>query len=420
VSGHLNQTYLGNNHHLFELQNGLRIIFTQRKKTMMVHCGILIGSGSRDENDENNGIAHFIEHAVFKGTKKRRSLQILNHLESVGGELNAYTTRERTMYYTASLKKYLGRSFEILTDIVFNPVFPENEIEKEKKVITEEIEMYEDSPEESIFDDFYKQLFRGNSLGYNILGTKDTITSFTKETLVDFWSKNYTTGNMVISVAGNVSLDNVRKVIETYFLDRKSSQTEKKRIVPEVNTHFNIAETKDFQQVHCIIGNKAYSSYDKKRHALSVLNNILGGDWMSSRLNLSVREKHAYAYNIQSSFNLYADSGTFTVQLGTDEKYLDKCIELIHKEFKKLKSVRLTSMQLNRCKRQIMSQYAMYHENTSAVIQIKGRNILDYGRIINEEEFFSHINQINADDVLSVANEVLDDNTLNMLIYKNE
>ena len=416
----MNYSNPSNGYHLFELENGLRVIFSQSKKSMMVYCGILIGSGSRDENEKNNGVAHFIEHSVFKGTSKRRSFNLMNRLESVGGELNAFTTRERTMYYTASLKKFFDRSMEILTDIVFNPLFPPNEIEKEKKVIEEEIEMYEDSAEESIYDDFYRHLFPDNSMGFNILGSRFTLTGIDRDCLQHFWKQNYTTDNIVVSIAGGVTPDKVQRIINKYLNDIPYSAANRLRNSPNGVMPFNKSIDKEFQQTHCIIGKRAFSSNDDRKYALSVMNNLLGGDWMSSRLNLSVREKHAFAYNVHSSISFYSDCGTFLVQWGTDEKNLDKSIELIQKELKRLREQNLSYLHLNRSKRQILSQYAMIQENPSAVMQFKGKNILDYNRIITETEFFKKINEVSTSDILDVANEVLEKDSLSLLVYKND
>ena len=207
---------IGKNHLLYHLDNGLRVIYTRIKNTSLVHCGYIIGTGSRDENQKNNGIAHFIEHTVFKGTSNRKSYQILNRIESVGGELNAYTSREKTCFYSMVSKKYFDRSVELLTDVVFNPIFPANEIEKEKNVIVEEIEMYEDSPDESIYDDFFASLFPGHPLGYSILGKKKSVKSINNRVIIDFRRENYQPSNMVLSIAGNLPVDKVEKAINKH------------------------------------------------------------------------------------------------------------------------------------------------------------------------------------------------------------
>ena len=411
---------VGEADYLFELKNGLKVIFTQTKKSAIVHCGIMVGVGSRSENEHTNGAAHFIEHCLFKGTAQRKSYQILNRLESVGGELNAFTSRERTCYYTISLKKYLDRSIQLLTDLVFNPVFPKAEIEKEKLVIAEEIEMYEDSPEESIFDEFNHHSFPGSSLGYNILGSKKNIQKFSRDLLMGFWKQFYTTDNVVISIVGSVSPNRISTLIQKYLMEIPATTKENKKSEEVSYNTFEKEIPKKFQQLHCIIGNKAYSLNDSKKYALTVLNNILGGDWMSSRLNMSVREKHAYAYHISSAYNAYMDTGTFSVQLGTDEKFLNKSLSLINKEFTLLKSKKLSIIQLNRAKRQLISQMAMYSENHSYLMQVKGKNLLDYGRILSHSEIIENIEKVKSEDVIQVANEVLDTSTLSTLVYRSK
>jgi predicted Zn-dependent peptidase len=343
-------TKVGDSDYLFVLPNGLRVVFTQTHKSSIVYCAFVVGVGSRYESAENNGIAHFIEHSLFKGTKKRKAYHILNRIESVGGELNAFTTRERSCYYSIALRSYFDRSIELLTDLVFHPVFPEAEVEKEKLVIAEEIEMYEDSPEESIYDDFNLHSFPGSSLGFNILGTKESISRFNRQKVLDFWKRFYTTENVVVSIVGSMQPERVERMINKYLLDLKTTNTQKPLREQASYTHFNFEFEKTFQQEHCIVGNKAYSIYDEKKYPLFLLNNVLGGDWMSSRLNLSVREKHAYAYHVTSGYNAYADIGVFSVQLGTDEKHLEKSLDLVEKEFARLREKTLSPIQLNRAK----------------------------------------------------------------------
>ena len=213
---------------LFVLPNDMRVIFHRVKNSHLVHCGLMVGAGSRDEDPESNGVAHFIEHTLFKATNKRSAFQILNRLEAIGGDINAYTTRERTCFYTTSLKTYLDRSLELLLDLVFNPRFNEKDIEKEKSVIKEEIDMYEDSPEESIFDDFHEAVFQNHPLGYNILGTKESIAKFTRQTLLDFWKDQYTGDNIVLSIVGTQTPERIETLLNKYFSGLKFSGRNKK------------------------------------------------------------------------------------------------------------------------------------------------------------------------------------------------
>jgi predicted Zn-dependent peptidase len=406
--------------HLFTLKNGLRVVLNKTNNSGIVHCGIMIGGGSRDETTKNNGVAHFIEHTVFKGTKKRKSYGILNRLESVGGDLNAYTTREKTCFYSAVLKPYFERSVELLSDIVFNPTFPDDGIKKEKSVIQEEIEMYLDSPEESIYDEFQKNLFPGHPLGFSILGTNDSLKAIDRSAIIDFRKAVYVPENIVLSVSGNISLEKLKKISEKYLEDIPSANQPLKRNKPEIANPFKLEIQKDFQQVHCLIGGPAYSLEDKKRFRLALINNILGGDWMSSRLNLSIREKHAYAYNINSHYTIYSDSGLYIVQLGTDQKYLLKCMDLIHKEFRKFREKKLSTFELNRAKRQIFSHYSMLNESNSFIMQSIARGILDFGRVITLDEVFREIEKVSASDVLETAHEILNQHNLSTFVFKSK
>lgn len=403
---------------IIKLDNGLRIIHQRIKFSKIVHCGFIIDAGARDENKRNNGIAHFIEHSVFKGTKKRKAYHILNRIETVGGDLNAYTSREKTCFYTASLKRYADRAIELLTDITFNPVFPEKEVEKEKQVIVEEIEMYEDSPEESIYDEFFELMFPGHPLGFNILGTRNNVKKFNRKKILDFIKEKYSNNRIVLSVVGNITPGRLEQIVQRYLSNIELKEQVTQRPSPEEYVPFSKVKKKDFQQYYCIIGNRAYSNNEDKRYAFSLLNNILGGDGMSSRLSLGIREKYGYVYNIGSNYSLYTDTGVFTIELSTDKNHLEKCLDLVYKELKKLKTQKLGKLQLNKAKKQLLGQAAMLQENHSVMMQMRGRSLLDYGRIISLDEFFHNIETVTSEDILEVANEILDETKLSKLIYE--
>ena len=318
MAHHFDYQKINTNQHLFHLENGLRVIYTQNPNTLLVHCGFLIGAGSRNETNAINGMAHFIEHTVFKGTKKRKAGQIFDYIETVGGDLNAYTTRERTFFYASVQKQYLNRAADLLTDIVFYPVFPEDEIQKEKNVIIEEIEMYMDSPEESIYDDFHAASFGNNPLSLAILGTKKSLGKIGREEVARFRQSNYTTDNIVCSVVGNLTLNELEKMFGHFLSDIPKSQKTATIESPVHYKPFHTEKVKKFQQVHCIIGNLGFSIKNDRKYSLMVLNNILGGDWMSSRLNMVLREKHAFVYSIASNTSVYSDTGLFTIQFGSD------------------------------------------------------------------------------------------------------
>ena len=411
---------INTNQHLIYLENGLRLIYTYNPNTLLVHCGYLIGAGSRNETPDINGMAHFIEHTAFKGTKKRKSKQVFDYLETVGGELNAYTTREKTSFYASVLNKYFERAVDLLTDIVFYPVFPTDEIEKEKGVIFEEIDMYLDSPEESIYDDFHTKIFGEKSLGLTILGKKDCLKEIDREKVGKFRGTNYCTNNIVFSVVGNLKMTELEKMIDRYLIDIVSSESIKKNKESFTYKPFQQDLKKKFQQVHCVIGNIGFDIGSKEKYPMMVLNNILGGDWMSSRLNLILREKYAFVYSISSNSSVYLDTGLFTIQFGTDEKHMSKCLKLISSELLRFQEKMISSEQLNRAKRQILSQYAMLDEKNSFIMQSQARNILDYQRIITKEEFFENLNRITTEHIWEIANLIFDSKKLSRLIYRNE
>lgn len=401
----------------FTLSNGMRIVHQPIKSTQLVHCGLFINTGSRDENELTSGSAHFIEHALFKGTKKRRPSQLFNRIESVGGELNAYTTRETTAYYSSSLKRYVDRSFDLLSDMCFNSLLEPKELDKERKVIFEEIEMYEDSPDDSIYDDFFMLLFKDQPLGYNILGSKQSLANIGQAELKGFLATQYQPKNMVFSVAGNVSLHRVEQLAEKYLLEGTNATDVLERQKAIKSPNFSIEIEKEFQQTHCIYGGLAYSRYDKKRHALMLLNNILGGNNMGSRLNLSVREKYGFCYHISSSYQGFDDTGVFFVSFGCDEKNIKKTLELVNREFRILKEKTLGPLQLTKAKRQLQGNLAMMFENPGLQMQNMAKSILKFDRIVEIKEVFDAIDAVTVEEIQQVANEVLNEANMNKLVY---
>jgi predicted Zn-dependent peptidase len=381
----------------------------------------MIDVGSRDENTKNNGVAHFIEHTVFKGTDKRKAHHILRRIENVGGELNAYTTREKTSYYASCLKKYAARAVDLLTDISFHSVFPEKELQKEKKVILEEIDMYEDSAEESIYDDFYALLFKNHSLGYNILGTKDTVSNLTRESIQDFIKTHYVADHIVLSIVGDLTPSQAERLGNKFVsqIPLKKSGTPP-RIAPPESVTFTEKYIKDFAQSHCIIGTRAYPRYEEKRYTLSLINNILGNAGMSARLNMAVREKHGLVYSISSHYSNYKDSGVFTIYFGSDAKNLARCQEIIRRELKKMRENRFSTQQLHQAKVQLLGQIAMLVENNSMHMQHQARSLLDYGYVADFNEYTAHVEKITSSDILEVSNEILNPDLLCTLVYEDE
>ena len=404
----------------FRLDNGLQIVHKSVKSTQMVHCGLFVKAGSLDETEISNGSAHFIEHALFKGTENRSATQLFNLVESVGGELNAYTTREMTCYYASSLKKYLPRSLDLLSDMWLNSLLKTSDLDKERKVIFEEIEMYEDSPDDCIYDDFMLRFFKDNPLGYNILGTKASLADLGSAELRNFMSSYYLPENMVLSVVGNVTFNKVKLLAERFFaVDMASKKIAPRNKIKEPSK-FSTREEKDFQQTHCLLGGASYDRYDPKRYAFMLLNNILGGQNMSSRLNLSVREKHGLCYHISSSYQTFDDAGVQIVSLGCDKSNVDKALQIIRKEQKMLKEKRLGPVLLSRAKRQLQGHFAMASESPGFQMQNLAKSYLTFGKFADINDLFKKIDLVTASDLMEVANEIYSESNLCELVYIGE
>jgi predicted Zn-dependent peptidase len=401
----------------YTLDNGIRLIH-YRTDGMVAHCGLIIETGSRDETAIEHGMAHFIEHMLFKGTRKHKTYYILTRLDEVGGELNAYTTKEETAIHASVLKDDFEKAVDMISDLAFNSVFPENEIEKEKDVIIEEINSWLDNPAELIFDDFEEMAFPGQPLGRNILGTPGTVKSFTRETLNKFISKNYDTQKMVFCSVGNISDEIIIKLFNKYFgsVSAKKKTNGKGRISrykPAI-----VTKKKDTYQNHCIIGNVAYNLKDKRRPGMFLLNNILGGQGMNSRLNMSLRERKGLAYDVESSYNAYHDTGIFSIYFGTESQNLEKSIIAVQTELEKLRKLKLGPVQLGKAKNQIKGYLARGYENHESLMLSLGKSILVYNRIDTLEDTCKKIDSLNSAQLLEIANEVFEPSRLSTLIYK--
>ncbi len=405
------------NYEIYTLKNGIRLVHS-RSDSDIAYCGLIVNTGSRDEEDNEHGLAHFIEHALFKGTQKRRSFHILNRLESVGGDVNAFTTKEDTCIYAAFLTEHYERSLELLSDMVFNSNFPENEIEKEKDVIIDEINSYKDSPAELIFDDFEDYIFKNQALGKNILGEPTRIKSYKRNDLILFKEKNYPTNQMVIFSVGNIEYKKLIKLTEKHYGNITEKTGKDREQKSAIYQPFNITKTKKTHQLHCIIGNVAYNFHNEKRTALSLLNNLLGGASMNSRLSMALREKSGFAYDIESNYTGYSDNGIFSLYFGTDKNKFEKSLKLIYKEFDRLKNTKMGVLQLKRAKQQLIGQIAISTENKDNSALNLGKAILLFNKYDSMEEVSKKINAVSAEEILEVANEVLDTNNLSMLIFK--
>jgi predicted Zn-dependent peptidase len=398
------------------LENGIRLIHT-RVPNLVAHMGIIMGTGSRDELDQEHGMAHFIEHMVFKGTRKRKAYHILSRMEDVGGELNAYTTKEETCVYASFMKEDYARAMELLEDILFHSIFKEKEIGREKEVIIDEINSYFDSPGELIFDDFEEQLYRGQPIGRNILGSRESLSGFTKEDLLGFVSKNYSTDEMVICSVGNISFPRLRKGIEKFFghIPFKSRSQNRTGILPYQPS--NLSMHKDTYQAHCIIGNLAYDLNDERRLGLHLLNNIIGGPGLNTRLNMTLREKNGYSYHTESHYSPYSDTGVLSVYFTGDKSKLGRSQKLVMREFTKLRENRLGTLQLSRAKRQLLGQIAISAENHETLMLSMAKSYLVYNRFDDLAEIGHKIQRITASEIQEIANEVLDETKLSSLSY---
>ena len=399
------------------LDNGIRLVH-HHIPGLVAHCGLIINTGSRDETVPEHGIAHFIEHMLFKGTKKRKAYHILCRLEDVGGELNAYTTKEETAIHASFLKEDYERAIELISDITFNSVFPEKEIEKEKDVVIEEINSYLDNPSELIFDDFEELIFSEQPIGRNILGTPESVKSFSKKSINDFISKNYNTKQMVFCSVGNISEEKILKLFKTYFADIASDNSVKRNNKTWLYKPASVTKKMNTYQNHCIMGNLAYNLKDKRRMGMFLLNNILGGQGLNSRLNLSLREKNGLAYNVESNYNPYYDTGIFSIYFGTDSQYLNKSISIAMTELKKLRMSKLGTIQLSKAKNQIKGYLARGYENHESLMLSLGKSLLIFNKIDSIEELCKKIDAVTDSELLETANDIFDPLKMSTLIYK--
>lgn len=399
--------------------NGLRLVHQHiNHDSAVAHLGLIINTGSRDELENENGLAHFLEHVIFKGTKKRKAFHVLSRLEDVGAELNAYTSKEETVIQASFLYQHYERSLELISDIIINSTFPQKELDKEKEVVIDEINSYKDTPSEQIFDDFDMLIFPNHPLGLNILGTKKLVRKFTQKDVINFVQKHYTANEMVLSSVGNISFEKLIKLTEKYFSALSEAKDTKTRIAPGEYQAVEINKKRRVYQAHCMIGNRAYSIFEEKRVAFSLLNNFLGGPGLNSRLNLGIREKYGFTYNLESNFTALTDTGHFSIYLGTDQQYLERTIELVQKELRLLREVKMGPIQLKKAQQQLVGQIAIGEESNSNKMLNNGRSILSFGKISDLEAINRKISAVTADMIQEVANEIFDPKKLSMLTYQ--
>lgn len=399
------------------LPNGLRII---HKPTLskVAYCGFAIDAGTRDEEENEQGMAHFVEHLIFKGTEKRKAWHILNRMENVGGDLNAYTNKEETVVYSAFLTEHLERAMELLGDIVFHSTFPQHEIEKETEVIIDEIQSYEDTPSELIFDDFEDLIFRNHPLGRNILGKPDLLRGFRSEDVLSFTRRYYQPGNMVFFVQGQYDFKKVVRLATKYFSDVSAVDVVSRRVPPPLYVPEQLTIAKDTHQAHVMIGSRGYHAFDDKRTALYLLNNILGGPGMNSRLNVALRERRGLVYTVESNLTSYTDTGAFCIYFGTDLEDMDTCLRLTYKELKRMRDNKMSPSQLAAAKKQLIGQIGVASDNFENNALGMAKAYLHYHKYESSESVFQRIEALTAEQLLEVANEMFAEPYLSTLVYR--
>ncbi len=405
---------------LHTLANGIRIAHKQVPYTQIAHCGIMLDIGSRDELPDQQGLAHFWEHMAFKGTEKRSSYHIINRLENVGGELNAYTTKEKICFHASVLDDHFDKAMDLLADITFHSIFPEKQIERERNVILEEMSMYVDSPEDAIQDDFDQLVFVNHALGNNILGTAETVNSFGREQLFKFINDNIDTERIVVSSVSRLPFSKVVKTAEKYLGDVPARKTSRVRIAPELYTPVHQQKERSISQAQVAMGQPAYGLLDDRRLPLFMLVNLLGGPGMNSRFNLSLREKYGFVYSIEGNYTPYLDTGFMGIFFGTEKKQLAKSISLINKELKKIREVPLSVLQLHQTKVQLMGQLAMSEESNMSFMLMMAKSLLDTGRVDSLPEIFAEIELITSAQLQEISQEMFDERNFSYLTFLPE
>ena len=419
VTLHLEMKY-----NTYTLDNGLRIIHLP-SDSKVVYCGYQINAGTRNEEPGEEGLAHFCEHVTFKGTERRKAWHILNCLESVGGDLNAYTNKEGTVYYSAILKEHIARAVDLLSDIVFHSVYPQAEIDKEVEVICDEIESYNDSPAELIYDEFENILFKGSPLGHNILGTAEQVRAFTTEDALRFTRKLYRPDNAIFFAYGDIDFKKLVRLLQRALADDESvvnlAEEKLPKNYPSVGDGIagqTIVMQKNTHQAHVMIGTRAYDVNDDRRMPLYLLNNMLGGPGMNAKLNLALREHNGLVYTVESTMVSYGDTGTWSIYFGCDEHDVKRCLRLVRKELDKFMQKPLSDAQLKAAKKQIKGQIGVACDNRENFALDFGKSFLHYGWEKNVDRLYEQVDEITAAQIQAVAQELFDKNRLTTLIFK--
>lgn len=402
--------------HTFTLSNGLQVLHLPDTGNV-AYVGMYIGAGTRDEQPNQHGYAHLTEHMLFKGTHKRSAGQIINRLEAVGGELNAYTTKEETVVYAVSLQRDLSRAVELVADVALNMHLTPQNLQKECEVVMDEIDSYLDSPAESIIDDFEDAVFLGYSLGRNILGSKQSLQEVTVDSLQAFYNHAYTPNNLLFFVMGNVSPKQVENWANKY-LGHYTGVCNLQRTAPTQYTPCQLVVEKQTSQAHCLIGGRGPSAFSADKYAFTLLNNILGGPATNSRLNMSLREKHALVYQVESQHTPYSDTGIWSVYLGTDHRDLNKAIALVHRQLQDLQEKPLSPQSLQKAKRQLLAQQLIAIENKEAWVLSVAKNYFLHKKVPVVAQMEEQINAITAQQLMQVAQHYFAAKNLSQLVFR--
>ncbi len=409
-----------NDYDIHTFPNGIRVIHKQITNSKISHCGFILDIGSRDEKPHQLGMAHFWEHLAFKGTAKRKAYHILTRLDAVGGDLNAYTTKEKICFHASVLEEHFEKSLDLLTDITFHSVFPEKEIQKEKSVILEEMSMYLDDPADAIIDHFDEMIYDAHPLGMNILGTIESVNSFDRQNFMAFVEEHQNTEKIIFTSVSALPFQKVLRLAEKYLkhLPVKSAQYSRQKF--EAFKKQELITKKPITQAHSIIGTESYALHDEKRLPFGLLVNFLGGGGMNSRLNMILRERHGLVYGVEANYQPFIDTGIFTVYFATDKSNLNRCNALVMKELEKLRNESLGTLQLHKAKQQIMGQLAMAEESNLSLMLMLGKSMLDLEKIETLKEIFEQIERVSASQLMEIANEMFAENKLSKLTYLPE
>ncbi len=403
-------------HPIHKLPNGIKLVHKYIDAPIS-HFGVLINAGTRDEKPEYSGLAHFVEHTIFKGTQKRNSGQVIRYMENVGGEINASTSKEETYFHGSFLSSDSERAIELLSDIFFHATFPEKELIKEKDVILEEINYYNDSPAELIFDDFETLIYDKHPLGNNILGSKKSLQKIAKPAILEFIDQNYTAQNVVLSYVGKCTELKMIQLCTKYFGQQPINNGERSRSQYEQYTPKTLFKKKKTAQAHLVMGNIAYPLSHENRYPLMLLSNLLGGQGLNTRLNLAVREKKGLAYSVEANYNPFSDSGLFTIYLGCDNNLVEKCTQIIYKELKKLRDQKLGTLQLHYAKKQFLGQLAISNESKLNEMLALGRSALFFEEIESLEEAIQCFESITSEALIEVSNEIFVPELFSTLVF---